>query len=497
MKKQLSLAIAMALGLSACGSSDSSNTPPPAPKYDWQIINLHVANQSDVAKGCIIYDNAIAEPEKVITASIAIYGYNILFHNRDGSVISKYTIKAAEVPSSGIVTIDSANVPDGGFVSLEEVDGGIGGNADVYMFSVQKELLSDLVLNVRQPQAGAGCYKGEQSLPVDVVKSAAVSVLQEKNISYYQSSYGLDVDGHSISSHIPVKSELPAKKRVLVTAYENDTEGKATVMSYYGLIQAGYIYDSNNAGSIVARPLTDENLINQPWTSANNLSVKRESAVYMVNSENTYLWQPIFDTNQEFALVDGSSDMQQWSAYFTGTETDYDWLYHSFIKLDGSNSVVVNSLPAMYDFDDMSIDANCSSETSADFCIDTSSYSSNDFDLQRTQIRSTTTVGGRNFYQSIYAVPNAQQVLMNSSIVTMAPDTANRVEVGLTASDNLPQALKYMMAESINIQTAAKDSPLVPDYSDTNGSILTLAEKSAAHQAILSTTSTMVSNSKN
>ncbi|MCL1048805.1 hypothetical protein L2755_04060 [Shewanella abyssi] len=497
MKKQLSLAIAMALGLSACGSSDSASTPPPAPKYDWQIINLNVANQADVAKGCIIYDDALAEPEKVITASVAIYGYNILFHNRDGSVIAKHTIKATEVPSSGIVTIDSANVPDGGFVSLEEVDGGIGGNADVYMFSVQKELLSDLVLNVRQPQNGASCYKGEQNVSVEVVKSAAVSVLQEKNIGYYQSSYGLDVDGHSISSHIPVKSELPAKKQVLVTAYENDTEGNATIMSYYGLIQSGYIYDSNSDGSIVARPLTNENLINQAWTTANNLSIDRNSAVYMVNSENTYLWQSIFNSNQEFALVDGSSNMQQWSAYFTGTDNDYDWRYHTFIALDGSNSVVENALPAMYDFDDISIDTNCGSETSADFCIDTSSFSSNDFDLQRTQVRSTTTVGGRNFYQSIYAVPNAQQVLMNSSAVTMAPESANRIEIGLTASDNLPQALRYMMAESVNIQTAAKDSPLVPNYSDTNGSILTIAEKSAAHQAILSTNSTMVSNSKN
>ncbi|ACJ28109.1 hypothetical protein swp_1321 [Shewanella piezotolerans WP3] len=497
MKKQLSLAVAIALGLAACGSSDSSSSPEPAPKYDWQIINLYAADQSDVAKGCIIYDNAIAEPQKVITASIALYGYNVLFHNRDGSVITKHTIKAADVPSTGIVTIDSANVPAGGYVSLEEVDGGIGGNADVYMFSVQKELLSDLVLNVRQPQMGASCYKGSQELPAEIVKSAAVSVLQEKSISHYQSSYGLDVDGHSISSHIPVKSELPAQKQVLVTAYEDDADSKASIMSHYGMIQPGYIYDSNNPGSIIARPLTNENLIYQPWSSQDNLSVDRDSAIYMVYGDNSYLWQSIFNSNHEFALVDGNSDMQHWSAYFTGVDADYDWQYHSYIALDGANSVVVNTLPAMYDFSDMGITTNCSSETSADLCIDTSSYSSGDFDLQRTQVRSTTTVGGRNFYQSIYAAPNAQQVLMNSSVVTMAPDVANRIEVGLTKSDNQPQALNYMMAESINIQTAAKDSPIVPEYTDTNGAILTISEKSAAHQAILATNSTMVSNSKN
>lgn len=497
MKKQLSLAVVIALGLAACGSSDSSSSPAPAPKYDWQIINLYAANQSDVAKGCVIYDNAVAEPQKVITASIALYGYNILFHNRDGSVIAKHTIKATDVPSTGIVSIDSANVPDGGYVSLEEVDGGIGGNADVYMFTVQKELLSDLVLNVRQPQMGASCFKGSQALPVEIVKSAAVSVLQEKSISHYQSSYGMDVDGHSISAHIPVKSELPAQKQVLVTAYQDDTDSKASIMSHYGLIQPGYIYDSNNPGSIIARPLTNENLIYQPWSSQDNLSVDRDSAIYMVYGDNSYLWQSIFNSNHEFALVNGNSDMQHWSAYFTGVDTDYEWQYHSYIALDGANSVVVNALPAMYDFSDMGITTSCSSETSADLCIDTSSFSTIDFDLQRTQVRSTATVGGRNFYQSIYAVPSAQQVLMNSSVAIMDPSENNRVEVGLTKSDNLPQALSYMMAESINIQTAAKDSPIVPDFTDTNGSILTLAEKTAVHQTILGTNSTMVANSKN
>lgn len=497
MKKQLSLAVSMALGLAACGSSDSSSSPEPAPKYDWQIINLYAANQSDVAKSCVIYDNAIAEPQKVITASIALYGYNILFHNRDGSVIAKHTIRATDVPSTGIVTIDSANVPDGGYVSLEEVDGGIGGNADVYMFTVQKELLSDLVLNVRQPQIGASCFKGSQDLPVETVKGAAISVLQEKNISYYQSSYGVDVDGHSISSHIPVKSELPAKKQVLVTAYENDNSGNATIMSHYGLIQSGYIYDSNNPGSIVARPLTSENLIYQPWASENNLSISQDSAIYMVSNQETYLWQSIFEDNQEFAIVDGSSTLQQWSAYFTGTETNYLWHYHSYMPLDGSNSAIVNVLPEMYDFNDMAITSSCSAETSADLCIDTDSFRTNDFDLQRTQVRSTATIGGRNFYQSIYAVPSAQQVLMNSSVAIMDPSENNRVEVGLTKSDNLTQALSYMMAESMNIQTAAKDSPIVPNFTDTNGSILTLAEKTATHQTILGTNSTMVSNSKN
>ncbi|WOT06110.1 hypothetical protein [Shewanella youngdeokensis] len=497
MKKQLSLAIAIALGLSACGSSDSSSTPATEPKYNWQIVNLHVEDAADVAKDCVIYDNATSDPSKVVTASIALAGFNVLFHERDGSVISEYTITADDVPTTGIVSIDSANVPDGGYVSLEEVDGGIGGNADVYMFTVQKELLSDLVLNVRQPQTGASCYKGDQYQAVELSSTAAVSVLQETGINYYQSSYGTNVDGHSISANIPVQAELPASKSVLVTAFANDAEDQPTTITHYGLIDSDYIYDTNSSDVIVSRPLTNENLITQTWTTASNLTIAEESAIYMVANSNTYLWQQLFATNEEVALVDGSSEMQHWSAYFTGLESNYNWQYHSYIALDGANSIIDNTLPTLYDFNDVTVLNSCSSETSADYCIDTASFSTNEFDLQRTQVRSTTTVGGRNFYQSIYAVPNAQQVLMNSTVVTLDPDTSDRIEIGLTASDSPSQALEYMMAQSLNVQTAAEDSILVPEQSDTNGSIVSIADKSAMHQALLSTNSMMISNSIN
>jgi hypothetical protein len=504
MNKLILATVLTSAALAGCGSggssssSSSSGSSNASVAYKWQIVQLESVTEGDVKSGCVIYANSESNNGEVITANVAKSGYNILYHNADGSIAS--TTSSDDI-TKGAVTIAKNDVPDGGYVSLEEVDRLISKSADVYMFSVQKSLLTNLVLNVRHPQSG-GCYAGDDYREETISKSAVVSVEQEEYIKYYQTSYdNSSVSGHTLSSKIPVASPIVATLDTLVTAFASYDTGSTqkTNLAYWGFFDSDYIYDSEVQGAINLAVLSSVDLNDLYWSTSDDVSLDSNSAVIAMHDSISYFWQPIYNDSDTLTIASGNAEVSQWSGYFSGKENNYNWLFENYISLNSYNAGDLISLdvPALSNVDGITITQTCT-DSGADFCLDTkSSFSTDDFTLQRTQIQMTNTGSILNnvIYQSIYAEPSANPVVLGNSQFDIAIPTLTRIEINLTKSDaTTSNALNYLMAQSMDVMGIAEKSSVVEKFSDANGFVATAAKSDELHKAMLASTTMTVKN---
>ncbi|OLQ86184.1 hypothetical protein BIY21_18395 [Vibrio ponticus] len=461
---QLSALLAIPALLTGCGggseggSGNSAPSVPSAPKYTWQIVSLK--SESSVASGCATL-GTVASTGNVIAVYEATDNFNILIHNPDGSV--KSTINTN---GSSKVVIDSASVPDDGFVSLEEIDGSIGGNNDVYMFAVEKDLLSNMTLNVRQFSNSYTCYKGEQFSTANINVASVVKVDQVSgSTQYYQTSY-IDnaVDGHNIAAKIPVKSPLPAQEKVLVTLFNSYAANQATDLTHYAIMNGSSVYNVADTGTISGNP-TDQNILT-PTLDALTLGTLSNTASSRIDANigsHIYTWQPIYALDQEYSVIDGNSDIKKWSLNLTISDNN-NWAGKVFAPVEtNGTTIAAPTLTALA----TNISSSC---TIGDFCVSSASFDDSEVDLQRTHIRSQTTNSSRSFYQTILASAKNEQVLMQSSSERLAPTTGDRVEISLAKVDQISQAkVEHFLSWSINPEELVSSSPA--NFNDVNGFI--------------------------
>ncbi len=218
-KSILASAIFTAL-LSGCGSSSGDSDDPILPvTYEWQIVQLISVAEEGLSEGCVIYDDSSIDDD-VITAYIAQSGFNILYHNPDGSIAE--TTHSSNI-SNGLFTIYASDVPDNGYVTLEEFSSGRGSTfTGSYMFSVQKSLLSDMVLNISEEQTG-DCYPGDdyRDADADVDDGPWVRVAYTSNKpAYYQSSYDEgSISGGSNTNYVLVDLSSDPAHDILITGF--------------------------------------------------------------------------------------------------------------------------------------------------------------------------------------------------------------------------------------------------------------------------------------
>ncbi|RXJ74558.1 flagellar sheath protein A [Veronia nyctiphanis] len=452
MKKIQMLPLAAMISglLVGCGGGSSSggggNSTPSTPKYTWQILSLNSVERSSVGNGCsiIAQDKFDATGTKVIAAYKATANFNILFHDKNGVIT-----KRNQADANGRFVINSADVPNGGYVSLEEIDGSIQGTQDVYMFTVAKDLLSNMTLNVRQHSSTYSCYKGEQSPQVAVNPNAAVKVDQvDANTRYYQSSYiDNSTNGKTVGAGIPVNSELPSSNNVLVTLFDAYSGGETRDLSRYVVMDSSYVYNSAQGNGSKSGVPTDQNLLKFGFT-ATGLTLNSGSKIDVEIDNEIYTWQPIYESGQTYSVVDGSSDIDKWSFDIEAT-TDTNsgnWSAKIYAPVDKNGTSVV--LPTLNPFTASITTSGCS----ADYCLSADGYSASDFQLQRTHLRSSNN-NTRNFYQTIFASPNKDQVLMKSTDEVLNIDNSkDRLEVSLAQLDTRKASqVKQFFAHNINL----------------------------------------------
>lgn len=464
--KMLPLVAVMTGLLAGCGGSSSSGSgAPAAPTYTWQFVHLYSDVKTTVGASCSIFSDDQTVDGNVIAAKIADEGFNILYHNADGSVITDETI--TDIPATGKVTVNSALIPDGGYVSLEEVVGGLGSRNDVYMFTVQKELMTDLVLNVRQQANRSNdCYQGEQ-FNLSLSDTAAVAVAQSSvDTSYYQSSY-IDsrVTGHELSANIPVKAPLNGTKSVLVTAFDalasNPQEYKE--LKHFTFVPSNSIYDSTNPPPSlpsVSMEMVDIDGLN---IIPNGFSIDNTSNVELAYENEVYQWQPLYDNATTLSYTSSNLSANSWGVKANGTSTNGMWDVNTLTPFAGVDLNL--SIPSVNDFSSTAVDSSCV----ADFCVSSVGFTPNDFDLQRTHVRGVTSLN-YDFYQTIFAPADTSQALMESSVVTFQQVSTDRIEVGVAKLDlENSNSVSWFMEKNINLQSIV-DIDLA-NFTDVNGSI--------------------------
>ncbi|ANU37648.1 hypothetical protein [Vibrio scophthalmi] len=460
---QLSTLLSIPLLLTGCGGGGGGgggNSTPPVPKYTWQIVSLKSINDSSVAPGCSTLATGTNAGE-VIGVYEATDNFKILIHNADGTIETDLNLNG-----SNKVVISSNDIPEYGYVTLEEIDGSIGGNNDVFMFSVEKEFLSDMTLNVRQHSNSYSCYKGEQFIPIEVNPNAVVKVDQiSPSTKYYQTSYVDNaVDGRNISAKIPVKSGIPAQDKILVTLFDSYTSNEATNLTHYTVMAGNSVYDSTTSGIISGSP-SETNLLKPTFDALalGALSTTQSSQIDVKIDDDIYTWQRIYQLNQQYSVIDGPSSIESWS-FNLAVNAVHDWSGQVWAPVETYGTTI--SAPTLNAFT-ANINSRC---TSGNHCVLATGFDDSEVQLQRTHIRSHTNNDSRSFYQTIFSTPRSEQVLMESSSEILAPNPADKVEISIAKLDpNANKQVNQFLAWGIDLQSLVSAS--TPSFHDVNGLI--------------------------
>ncbi len=515
MNKSILASVIFTTLLSGCGSSGGGSS---SGTYNWQMVELRSEVKTNVGSGCIIYSDSDSDPDNVISAYIAETGYKILYHNSNGSVEKEFSYLASE-NNNGIFQINIDEVPVDGYVSLEEVQNEYSGTPDAYMFSVEKSLLSDLVINVREYQgSGATCYKGSEYNDTVVVSAdARVSVQEEPDTQYYQTSYGSSTQSNELttgqglddggSGGIPVRSPLPTLASetgstmhdVLVTTF-SQYGGSSFEISSYGFLKGDeVIYDEQNPPEVVKSSFLDDttstNLYLNGTTDYNVSFDETRSGIYALHDDIIYFWQPLPQEYSQLNTVSDTTEVSHWSASFAGDVETIKWEFESFVAFDSNeNDDVALYLPDLYSGQDIEVTSFCS-DASVKYCVDNaSSYHSENFAYQRTHLRMKNLT--RTIVQSIYAPASDSPILLESSYDSLLDNiTVDTIELNLIESDvDSIKAIQYLMSQSMDEVALGDDRYNITSFSfnDVNGFVATGDERDALELAIFKSTTLTV-----
>jgi len=503
MKKSILASLIVPALVVGCGSGSSGSS---APTYKWQVVQLKSVNESSLNSQCIIYADSDLNDGEVITAYVAEDDYNILYHNADGSIAETFS---SDDITNGLFTITSTDVPDEGYVTLEEIESLTGGDRGSYMFSVQKDLLEDLVLNITQEQ-DSNCYAGSDHRET-ATGTALVNVREvSEETSYYQSSYDVDsISGKTTSSDIPVDSPFPAERDVLITAFDDYDSStlQYTSLTNWGFIDSDNLYENeDDAGYDMTASLSGDGLTDVDWFTTDPVDLSNDSGIIAIHDNQSYFWQPIYDDVDLLTLAYDTSEVSLWSGYLSGTISSNDWLFTSFTELDDVTFLELDAFALVEDvLDGVSVANTC--DVADAFCLDMNgSYSSDDFDYQRVHFRldeDRTSSSSNISYQSIYSYANEEPVVLVSSLFTYDDPTLSRIEVNLVSSDaDSGDAIQYLMTTNVDLVDLGEysasdfvdDAAATELYSDLNGLITTASETENLYQAMLESNTTTLSN---
>jgi len=548
MKKSTLAALLMSSLLAGCSDSSStgsgSNTGA-SKTYQWQIAHLESVDEDDLDNKCVIYatsteeteNSTVDEPEyQVITAYKADEDYNIIYHNADGSIAQ--TMGSDEI-SDGLFTISANDVPDNGYVTLEELSGDLrDGNLGSFMFSVQKSLLTDLVLNNPQAQTGTDCINGDDQRENEAVEKFVNITQTIGAIDYYQSSYDIDsIDGNEIAGIISIDYIEDETRDVLITGFDDfDTtsEDRTNLLGwkfipsdqlFEALLDSDGNLDFDENGDIQyvgdglgeTTTLDNNDLTDITWSGlgAETITLNDESGVIVLHEDTTYLWQPIYDESTKLTIDYDTNEVDAWSSYFSGSVTliDGDWDFMNFNSLsEEPTSINIMDFSTLQSLNSTTISNSCTDVedgdgimTTPDFCVDLrSNFDSDDFTYQRFHIRLQEVDGDdtQTTYQTIISPVNSEPVVLeanNINLDTSSIPTLLRVELNLMKTDdNDLDAVQYLMSQNMDLVSVGLYGSVISNdaetnfYTDLDGYISTEAETEALYQAVLKTNTTIV-----
>ncbi|EHU4915441.1 hypothetical protein KY888_002469 [Vibrio vulnificus] len=478
--KMMPLVAMISAGLMGCGGGSGSSgggggTPPPpsSPKYTWTIVEL--VRESNPSASCATFysHSDTIDPKKSysVIARLATQGYKILFHNADGSVLSDRTIEGDAI-SSGKITIDSAKVPKDGYVSLEEYSGFNAGDRESYQVAFHASLLQNMVLTVRNDQpASNSCLSGERvSKQLDASKARLTVSTINSPVFYQTSASDLRVSGLSQQVNIPVVADSPAKERKIVTSYAvSPASGTYEQLNSYLIASSDWVYQQGQTPSRIE--LMKDDITAFDVSVDSRLELTTQSNISVVLDAKIYNWQAIFSQADHTTSTGYASNETQLSGWnvnvFTKTDlSSGEWGYTSHLSVDGSD-INIDQPSSLFDFSTSSVAS--SGLTSLD------GYTSTEWTVQRTHVRTVSNSNSRPIIQTIYSVPNSNQPMVASSTEAIGDISNAKISISLAGSDEVNKLvlLNQLLENAIDFETLSDPNQVINTHKyDLNGGVI-------------------------
>ncbi|WP_394151576.1 hypothetical protein [Vibrio maritimus] len=314
MKKAVMLPLVAAISgaMIGCGGGGGggSSTPPPAVKsYTFQFIQMEV-NKDPSAISCPntssptifkYYDNGNIDFAKVAAGAIDIHTYNA-----DGSFNKNLS---GSLGSDGKLTLTVNDVEDGGYVTI--IDNlGSSSSPILHTLSIQKELLSNLLINVESLQGNqASCYVSNKMVNNELEKKVSLGS-QDPSISIDEYSYETYVEGYN-SSTATIKADIPAtsnSEQVLFTGLSSGEVVAAT------LVKASDLTDNSSSTPGTVELNTLDNTSDLVWDISTSQTINDAYALAYTSS-TSFKWQELSQSSSSIktlgemnfsVLLDGS-----------------------------------------------------------------------------------------------------------------------------------------------------------------------------------------------
>ncbi|GAL10100.1 hypothetical protein JCM19233_1077 [Vibrio astriarenae] len=145
----------------------------------------------------------------------------------------------------------------------------------------------------------------------------------------------------------------------------------------------------------------------------------QSGSVSVVLDNKVYSWQEIFEQDSgvtNSAFVESDANLKYWSLSATGlsSESTGTWDLGLIRTLSGQD-VYFEQPTYLSDFSSSIVKESC---RQGNLCLDAYGFYAEDWNIQRTHVRSVTRTG-KSAFQTIYALPDVEQPLMDSSTETL------------------------------------------------------------------------------
>ncbi|WP_428776070.1 hypothetical protein, partial [Vibrio sp.] len=369
------------------------------------------------------YDSGNIDYAKIATGNIEVHTYNA-----DGSFNKDLS---GSLNSGGQLTFTANDLENGGYVTIFD-NVGSASSPNVHTLSIQKELLSNMLINVEALQGNqASCYTSGKVTLTSQQKSLS---LASSNTSLVMNNYGYESyrDGQ-VSSTANLKNAI----NIINTSEEILTTGlyDSKVVAAK-LVKAGDLANSGTTPTLVELETLSNNM-DLNWTLSAGQTLT-SGKILTFTSKTGFEWQELLQTDLDFNFIPA----QGYSSYLEGSYNGWEVYSNQPMNLNlAQNDVVLTEAI-------VSTGLNPQINSCSSGCvIDTNgAVSSNDKVFQRSYFE----VSGQAKH-TVYAIPgtNSETVIPDYNVdASFKPVDNIMPEVSMILTSNITTDLvQYFMTQ--------------------------------------------------
>jgi hypothetical protein len=303
MKKAIILPVLASAILSGCGGgsdsgsgSGSGSTPAPKTKHVLQFVQL-VERDASIDDSCTLFDVNGQTVGKETYARLASK-VTVKTYDADGNFDEDLSDSVSDV---GILNFAKDEIKDGGYISV--IDSPSDNEYYYKVLSIQKALLSDVIIEVNQNQGiQAACYTADKMATLNTgFASVYTTDIAANSYSFNSSQSDLDA-GVSASKEISAFSN----EDVLVRAYNNNA-----------LVDYAFVSTLTAAANGDLKPLTGVELAPYSWDISLPANELTALSVRLIQGNYSYPW-----VDAKFIAATGNT-----TDFTYVDDTDANWSY--------------------------------------------------------------------------------------------------------------------------------------------------------------------------